>query len=299
MSNLAFGIDIGGTRIKAVVTDAQGSLHHQQSLATGDATDAYKQAVADLIADLIKRFGEPVAIGISSPGLVARDHRSIAWMRGRMAGLEGYDWGKHLGRQVRVINDAHAALLGETWRGAAAGTRDAIMFTLGTGVGGAILCDGRLLQGHLGRAGHLGHLSLNPRGQRDIVNTPGSLEDLIGDHTIGARSGGRFADTRSLVAAVEQGDAAAKSIWLESITALAAAIVSVINAVDPQVVILGGGIAKAGATLLDPLRAQLDLMEWRPTGEPVRIVFAVLDDFAGAFGAARFAISYSSDPGEQ
>jgi glucokinase len=294
MRETLVGIDIGGTHIKAVVTDAEGAALQQLRLATGDADDAYKIAVADLLRTFIDQFGEPSSVGISSPGLAARDHRSIAWMRGRMAGLEGYDWSEHLDRPVRVLNDAHAALLGETWRGAAAGSRDAVMLTLGTGVGGAILCDGRLLRGHLGRAGHLGHISLNPHGARDIVNTPGSLEDLIGDHTVVARSGGRFADTKALVTAVHGGDGDAKALWAESINALAAALVSIINSVDPEVVILGGGIAKAGAALLHPLQQQLDLFEWRPTGQPVRLVFAILDEFAGAFGAARFAMTYST-----
>lgn len=116
-------------------------------MATGDATDAYKPATAALVADLIEKFGPPQAIGISSPGLAARDHRSSAWMRGRMARVEGYDWRSQLGREVWVPNDAHAALMGETWIGAAAQARNAVMLTLGTGVGGAILCVGRLLRG--------------------------------------------------------------------------------------------------------------------------------------------------------
>ena len=128
------------------------------------------------VADVCGRF--PVApgwIGVAAPGLPARDGRSIAFMPGRLPGLEGLDWATflHASCDVPVLNDAQAALVGETWCGAAKGVRNALLLTLGTGVGGAAIVDGRVLHGHLGRAGHLGHVSLDPAGPLDIVNTPG------------------------------------------------------------------------------------------------------------------------------
>src|SRR5207249_2187105 len=127
-------------------------------------------------------------------GLPARDGRSIASMPGRLAGLEGLNWQQWLGlaKPVPVFNDAQAALLGEVWLGAAKGAANAVLLTLGTGVGGAAMVDGRVLRGHLGRAGHLGHVALDPDGPGDIVNTPGSLEDAIGEHTLTVRSRGGF-----------------------------------------------------------------------------------------------------------
>jgi glucokinase len=177
-------------------------------------------------------------------------------MQGRLQGLEGLNWTDFLQapHSVPVLNDAHAALLGEAWKGAAVGYRDAVLLTLGTGVGGAILADGRLYKGHIGRAGHLGHICLNPDGPPDIVGTPGSLEQMIGNCTLPARSGGRFTLTRQLVDAHLAGDAQATEIWLRSIFNLAAGITSIINAIDPEVIILGGGIAQAGPALFDPLK---------------------------------------------
>lgn len=293
MSDKTIGIDIGGTRIKAVVVTAGGEVLVRRVMETGDAGDAYKATVAGLVSELEGRFGAAGGgVGVSSPGLARRDHRAIGWMRGRMAGVEGYEWGRHLAREVRVLNDAHAALTGEAWIGAAKGARDAVMFTLGTGVGGAIVCDGRLLRGHLGRAGHLGHLSLDPDGTRDIVNTPASIEDLIGDHSVRVRSGGRYGSTAELVAAHRAGDALASTVWLASVKALAATIAGVVNVVDPEVVVIGGGISKAGESLLTPLGQWMEQFEWRPTGVGVRIVTATLDEFAGAIGAARFAMTF-------
>ena len=214
----------------------------------------------------------------------------IVSMPGRLRGLEGLDWSGELGLPTVVLNDAHAALLGEVWLGAARGGTNVLMITLGTGVGGAAMVDGRLLRGHLGRAGHVGHLSLDPAGQPDIVRTPGSLEDAIGDCTVDQRSGGRFATTRELVAAVIAGDEAARAVWERSTGALGAALAGLINVLDPQMIVLGGGIAAAGEVLFRPLAVALDRMEWRLGATGVALVPAKLGAQAGAFGAVYRAL---------
>jgi glucokinase len=213
-------------------------------------------------------------------------------MPSRLRGLEGLDWTELLGvdRTVPVLNDAHAALLGECWIGAARGLQNAVMLTLGTGVGGAAIVDGKLLRGHVGRAGHLGHICLNPYGTPDITGTPGSLEDAIGNCTIQLRSHGAFKSTHDLVAAYLAGDSLATAIWLKSVRELACAIISFINILDPEAIIIGGGIARSGDALFKPLQRYVDEMEWRPTGHSTRILPAQLGEFAGAYGAARNAL---------
>ena len=185
-------------------------------------------------------------------------------------------------RPVPVLNDAHAALLGEVWKGAARGATNAILLTLGTGVGGAAMVDGRLLRGHLGRAGHLGHVSVDFEGAPDSVKTPGSIEGEIGNKNIVERSGGRFRTTLELVDAHLAGDADATRLWMRSTKALAAAIASLVNVLDPEVVIVGGGIARAGGALFGPVRAGLDRFEWRPGGARVRVVPASRSSWAGS-----------------
>jgi glucokinase len=192
--------------------------------------------------------------------------------------------------RVPVLNDALAALLAESWIGTATGIKDAVLLTLGTGIGGAIMSDGRLIRGHTGRAGHVGHITVDAFGPLDICNTPGSIENAIGNHTIVSRSGGRFSSTEELVAAYESGDAQARDIWLGSIRKLAATIASIINIVDPQRIILGGGMIRAGESLFAPLRAELDRVEWRPFGTGVEIVPAELGEWAGAIGSAYNAL---------
>jgi glucokinase len=287
----SIGVDLGGTNIKIVVISNDGNVLEYLTCDTADTEGSWAQTIKKKIELVQEQRGEsPCHIGLAAPGLAARDGRSIAYMQGRLAGLQGFLWQDFLKSPVVVLNDAHAALLGEVWQGAAKGYRNAILLTLGTGVGGAALVDGRLIKGQIGRAGHLGHVTVNADGGPDIVNTPGSLEQMIGNYNISERSGGRFASTRELVEAHLRGDSEATRIWLRSVLQLAAAVASFINAFDPEIVIIGGGIAQAGRALFDPLREHLNRFEWRPLGHQVQVVPATLGEKAGAIGSAYHAI---------
>jgi glucokinase len=288
MNPYAVGIDAGGTNVKGVALDPAGRVLGRRTRVAID--EPLTSAVRAFVADLVRDVGhDPVVFGLAAPGIADRDGRSIWWMQGRRDEIQGLDWSSHLGTAaaVRVLNDAQAALLGEVWQGAARGCRNVLLLTLGTGVGGAAIVDGRLIRGHLGRAGHFGHVSLDPAGLPDIVAMPGSLEDAIGDCTIERRSGGRFRSTAELVAS--QSPEAAE-IWHASVRALACAIASFINVLDPERVILGGGIVSAGERLFRPLIAELDRVEWRPHGRQVEIVPAAAGEYAGAVGAAYHAL---------
>jgi glucokinase len=302
-SGIGIGIDLGGTVIKAAAFDmGDGSVVARKTTPTRDgefaraSVPAFADGVAVLVAELRAAFSRPVAaIGISAPGIAGRDHQTIEFLPTKMAGIEGFDWAGHLGLPpdlpFAVLNDAHAALIGEMWTGCARGRRDVIMLTLGTGVGGAVVSDGKLITGTAGRAGHFGHLSLDPDGPPDICGTPGSLEDAIGNHSVTRRSGGRFRSTHELVLALRHGDPEAAGVWGRSVRALGAAIVGLINAFDPEAVVLGGGIATAKSELLTVLAPYLDRHEWRPGGRQATLLFATLSEFAGAAGAVRFAAS--------
>ncbi len=292
----AIGVDLGATNIKVAVVSEDGRILGGSTFETvSDARGSWAEAIKQKIRELENERGKPAGwIGLAAPGLAARDELSIANMPERLQGLEGLNWTDFLqtSHPVPVLNDAHAALLGEAWKGAAVGYQYAVLLTLGTGVGGAILAEGRLFRGHTGRAGHLGHISLNPDGPPDIIGTPGSLEEMVGNSTLAARSRGRFTSTRSLVEAHLAGDAEATDIWLRSVYHLAAGITSIINALDPEVVILGGGIAQAGPALFDPLERFMDGIEWRPQGTRVPIIPAALGDLAGTLGAAYHAMCW-------
>lgn len=294
-SSRAIGIDLGGTNIKAALVDRKtGQWVARLSKPTRDGEFAgvlpqFAVQVREIVAELEKEAGSgPLPIGLCAPGLANPGGRCIDWMPGRMHGLEKLDWPDVLDREVRVLNDAQAALLGEVWVGAAQGCEDAFMITLGTGVGGAIYSGGRLLRGAIGRAGHLGHMTTDVNAPCDVYGTPGSLEAAMGNNSLQERGQGRYANTHVLLEAVAAGDSRAEAIWRESVRHLAAAIAGLVNVLDPQRVILGGGIATgAGEQLLRPLQAFMDTYEWRPGGHRTQLVLASLGDDAGAFGCVR------------
>lgn len=293
----ALGIDLGGTRLKVVAVDRSGEVLHRVARPTGDGGTAaspppWATAARLLMQEFETTLGAPPqAIGVAAPGLAARAADCIAYMPGRLAGLEGFKWAAFLAwpRAVPVLNDAHAHLLGEAWIGAARGHRDVVLLTLGTGVGGAILSDGRILRGHLGRGGHVGHISLDPNGKPDNTRMPGSLEDAIGECTLAQRTAGRFDSTFALVDAAASGDAGAAEIWARSLRALGCGIAGLINVVDPEMVLLGGGNALLGNRLLTPLRDVLDEVEWRPGGAKTVLRTTALGEWAGGIGAAHAA----------
>lgn len=287
------GLDLGGSSVKWLAAARDGEALKQGNV----AFDAERPMQwAEEIRGVVRKVqaeveGELKGIGISAPGLAGRDGRSIAFMPGRLAGLENLVWQEFLGTRfaVPVLNDAHSALLGEAWIGAAANCRNVIMLTLGTGVGGAAMVDGRLLLGNIGRAGHLGHVCLDVNGPKDVTGMAGALEVMIGNCTIEERTGGRFKTTHELIAAHNAGDEGATTVWLKAVRKLGYAVASFINVLDPEVVIIGGGIAAAGRALFEPLETYVREVEWQPGGHRVPIAAAKLGELAGAFGAARRA----------
>jgi glucokinase len=288
----AIGIDLGGTWIKGVLMDIYtGEIVKQLYHPTNGEKD-WKQAVAETVADLKAHDGNvPVkAIGLSAPGLPNDSNQYIAFMPGRLQGLESFHWGHFLNASVQVVNDAHAALLAETRFGVAKGARNVLMLTLGTGVGGGLFLNGKLYQGNFQKAGHLGHITVDAEGDRDITGIPGSLEDAIGNSTVEKRSLGRFTSTYQLLEAYKRGDYFAQWVWLSSVRKLAVGISSLVNCFSPDVVVLGGGITQAEDDLLLPLNEFMSLYEWRPGGAATPIKIAHFGDMAGAIGAASFAI---------
>lgn len=286
----AIGIDLGGTRIKGVLLECgSGSLLHTEIMQTDDSLpENWRSAVMEMEKRLHARSKVPVAgVGIAAPGLVADNGRSIVNMPGRMSGLENFDWAEFLQKPVSILNDAHAALFAEVHYGNGKGLNNVVMLTLGTGVGGGLWLNGRLYEGFLKRAGHLGHISLDSRGtDPDITQIPGSLENAIGNTTVPARSFTRYSDTETLVKAYNLGEPLASLVWLNSVRDLAVAIASLVNTFAPDLVIIGGGITLAGESLFGPLQRFLDVFEWRPSGNATPVKRAFFDEWSGAVGAA-------------
>ena len=292
---ITIGIDLGGTRIKGVVIDAAGNVLHQTYTPTNDGEgEIWKEAIAKTVHELRQKVpGEKIAVGISAPGLPNKENTTIAFMPGRLDGLENFVWSDYLNCSAYVLNDGVAALVAEAKTGAAKNSTNAIMITLGTGVGGALLINKQPYQGSFNKAGHIGHMVIDSNGDADVTNMPGSLEECIGNCTVEKRSKGKFTSTHELLEAYRNDDEFAKQVWLVSVKKLAIGLASASNFISPDTIVVGGGIAEANDDLFLPLNKWFDEFEWQPGGIRPQIVKAVHGDLAGAIGAACFAMSKS------
>src|ERR1700733_13362203 len=163
MTTILIGIDLGFTRIKSVTVDKEGKILQQRYTPTLDGNDlAWRRAAVEIIEKFQSEIGtSDYVIGISAPGIPNEKNSAIAHMPGRLNGLENFDWSFFIGHQTFVLNDAVAAMVAEAKLGVAKNKKNAVLITLGTGVGGAILIDGRPYQGSFQKAGHIGHITLD------------------------------------------------------------------------------------------------------------------------------------------
>jgi len=292
MSTIAIGIDLGGSRIKAAAIDKQGKMLHQLYQPTNDGEDTnWKNAVSAVVLEMQGKLqNKNTIVGISAPGLPNLNNSAIAYMPGRLQGLENFVWTDFLKTRTFVLNDAISALMAEARFGAAKDKKNVVMLTLGTGVGGAILIDGKPYQGSFNKAGHIGHMVIDSEDDIDIIGMPGSLENAIGNCSIEKRTSGKYKLTSELLDAFRKGDSFACEIWLTSVKKLAIGLASLTNILSPEMIILGGGITEAGKDLFEPLNEFMGKYEWRTGGNQAEIVKAQYGDLAGAVGAACFAM---------
>jgi glucokinase len=288
---MILGIDIGGTNLKAVLLTKDYVFVDSFSIPTQENDPHWQENVLILLKQIEEKWNfHPKYLGISAPGIPNEENSTIAFMPGRLAGIENFDWNLFLGKNVYVLNDANAAMMTESRIGAAQGIQNGILITLGTGMGGSILIDRKIYTGMGQKGGHLGHISvLADDPVKGITGQPGNIEEAIGNCSILRRSEGRYQSTEELVKAYESGDLIAAHIWLKSLRYLAIALAGLANVLSPEIIIIGGGITKAGESLLTPLKSFYNEYEWKPGITGADLVFAMHGAFAGAIGAAIFA----------
>jgi glucokinase len=299
----AVGIDVGGTKLVGGAIDAVGTVHARARRTTPGDGDALMAILDEMVAELDPDGTAPVGVAIA--GLVDRDGvfrygpnvaaRDLA-VADRLAAT--------LARPIVVVNDASAATVAEQRIGAAAGLDDVVMFTLGTGVGGGVIAHGRLVEGHHGMGGELGHLIVEDGGRRCPCGTAGCLEAYASGRAIEAAARARFEGGaaeivtpatpltgRAVVAAAQAGVADAIAVLEEAGRWLGVAIASMVSALDPGMVVVGGGAGVATAPwVLPAARASADeRLFGRGWREPVRVEPAALGDDAGMIGAALLA----------
>lgn len=300
---LTLGLDIGGTKIAVGLTDPDGTLVHTAIRPTpvSGGADQVWVAVAAMIADAICAAGGAVTgVGIASAGPVDLDAGTVSpinigsWrgfpLRDRVAAAVP-------GVPVRLGGDGLCMALGEHWRGAGRDARFLLGVVVSTGVGGGLVLDGAPYDGRTGNAGHVGHVVVEPEGERCACGGRGCVETVASGPSMvrWARANGWAAapgaGAKELGAAAVAGNALALAAFRRGATALAAMIASVAAVCDLDLVVIGGGVAKSGPLLLDPLRAALADHARLDFVAGLRVVPAQLGGEAGLLGAARLVAS--------
>ncbi len=293
------GIDLGGTNIAAGLVDEKGKILDRASCST-DSRRPAKEIAADM-AMLVKRLAGAdglAGVGIGVPGFVYGDMVlrcvNLGWWDvdvNKMMHDEGIDC------CVRVGNDANCAALGEYRFGSCRGTRNAVVLTLGTGVGGGIIIDGKLYIGSRGYAAEIGHIPFVFDGIECPCGAKGCLEQYCSAtalirmsneaKSINGCTYGKITSTKQVMQAVKEGDAEITRAFKTYTRCLAAAVNGLINMFDPDVIALGGGLSNAGDALLVPVIDEVKKISClKEEAFKVKIVTAINGNDAGILGAA-------------
>jgi glucokinase len=304
------GIDVGGTKCLGVVVedgidDAEEIVAETRQPTPYDAAELI-DVLAGIVAELTAA-GDVASIGVGAPGLITRQGvlRSSPNVPDVIELDVGGRLGERLGRQVVVANDATCAALAEWRTGAGRGHDDLVMITLGTGIGGGIVSGGRLVLGHNGFAGELGHMVVDPngppcpcgrRGCWERYASGSGLAQLARTAAVGGRlrrvvqvAGGDVSLVRGehVQAAAEEGDEGALAVVDEFARWVALGLVNLTNALDPAVFVLGGGLAEGAHLYLEPIERWFGELLYAPDRRPhPGLCFAELGEHAGAIGAA-------------
>lgn len=296
------GIDIGGTKLLAVRGDGSEVVRRP--------TPAGGEAIVDAVAAVVAELGGADAVGLGIAGLV--DRTGVLRVGANLPGVVGFGFRDaieaRLGVPVAVDNDAATALWAELVRGAARGAREAVLVTLGTGIGGGHVCGGVLQRGANGFAGEPGHMVVDPNGPLCPCGRRGCWERFASGSGLGrlardaaeagqaarvvAIAGGDPEAVRGehVTAAAAEGDAGALAVLADFGWWVSLGIANLVNVLDPEVVVVGGGLAEAGELLLAPVRRHFTSLVLSPAHRPaVPIVAAELGERAGALGAALLA----------
>lgn len=313
------GVDLGGTNIVTGALTPDGTrICGVQSVPTdvasgaGGVVDHIVTAIEATIAATMAETGAPRdvfrGIGIGAPGPLDREHGivivapNLGWrnfpLRDRVM--------ERVGLPATLDNDANCATLGEWWLGAARGARHVIGLTIGTGIGGGLLFDGRLFHGAADVAGEIGHTTIDMDGRHCTCGNYGCLEAYASGPAIATRArevlerdgnaslmpgmvGGDLSrlTAQTVYDAAKEGDRVADEIVRDTARYLGAAVANLLNIFNPDVVVIAGGVTLAGDRLFVPLQAEVRRRAFAPAVEAVRIVPGALPGTAGVVGAAK------------
>lgn len=300
---LTLALDIGGTKIAVGLVDPSGELVHRAVEPTPKDREAEHVwgVIERMIADATKiAEGAIRAVGIGSAGPIDATAGTVSPVN--IVSWQGFPLRDRVAATVpdvpvRLAGDAICMALGEHWRGAGFGARFVLGMVVSTGVGGGLVLDGQPYQGRTGNAGHVGHVVVELDGQPCPCGGHGCVETVASGPWMtrwalaNGWAGPPGADAAALGRAAEAGDPVAMKAFRRGATALAAMIASVGAVCDLDLVVIGGGVAKSGATLFDPLRTALAGYTGLSFIRGLRVVPAALGGDAGLIGAAALVSS--------
>lgn len=310
-NDLVCAVDLGGTNLRAATVDADGRIHNRARIATPDPNDADRivtaiaSAVEQCHAAANSRNSSIRAISIVVPGSVHAETGVIV-NAPNLPAIVNFPLGSALSAKlqqpVMLENDANAAALGEFWQGAGRGSQTIICLTLGTGVGGGIILDGKLWRGIDGTGGEIGHMSVEPSssvkcncgnfGCLEVYASATAIvrmtrEALGGDSTSALQADGL---TAQKVAQAAQGDdQLAREVFRQMGRYLGVAAASLINILNPEAIVIGGGVSAAFDLFAAQVSEEISSRAFPVPGKRCRIVKAGCGDDAGLLGAARLA----------
>ena len=304
------GVDLGGTKCLGLAL-VEGEVAAEVKVPTPKGEAALLATMGEVVEALAAQVGGTVAaLGVGVPGLVDRD--GLLHFAPNLPGVVGLpvraELEERLGLPVQVDNDATCAAWGEQQLGAARGLDDVVVVTLGTGIGGGVVCGGRVLRGAHGFAGEIGHMVVDPDGPPCPCGQRGCWERFASGSGLGrlareaalAHRASRVVDLAGgdpeavrgehVTLALAEGDAEAGAIMGEFAWWLALGLVNLINIFDPAALVLSGGVIAAGDGLLEPARIALgQLLSATSVRPEVPLLPAALGARAGAIGAASLA----------
>ncbi len=327
MSRWVVGLDIGGTNVVVGLVPAEGgrpvaltsrstpSLGPQEAV-VGELAALVRDVVARGLEAAGDRHGEVLGMGIGSPGPldlengVVLDAFNLGWKDFALRDALSHA----VGLPAILDNDANCATWGEFWQGAGKGASSLVGITLGTGIGGGVILDGRLIHGASASAGEVGHMSIDFHGRRCKCGNYGCLEAYASGPNIAARAReGLEAGAESVLTAlvdgdldrltaatvyeaILEGDAYAGEVMIETAKILGAGVANIVNVLNPEVIVIVGGVTRAGHYLFNPLTAEIRRRAFRVAEQACRVVPGELPETAGVIGAAGLFLASSGRP---
>jgi len=308
------GVDVGGTQLKVGLADASGNLRSCEVLKTRDCRDAASllQLISDEISRQTSRASvELAAIGVGCPGRIDFASGKIIWLKTKLEFLEGAPLAAHLSKLLACAvvcdNDVNTILAGEMRFGAGRGYHDVAAITIGTGIGGALVLGGRMIRGRNWATGHFGYMSHNPHGSRHICGNSGVVEEHASQSGVllqiekaldrGEKSSlteslsrGEEPGLRELFDAADAGDVVGRSLADRLICELGVLVANIIYALDPELILVGGGLVNHRPDVLDAIRSEAVARVKYLRPGATQILPMALGDRAGVLGGVALAI---------